>query len=238
MTIRDRYVDIVEGIAERAGVPSPARHYRISASATRRVCIQYALQYVVRHDTLHYRYDRYRSALCFALNQGAVQAANTGTLLHVDIGCGPGLFTWVVRDLLRQAQLAVELYGYDHSTEMVRLAEEIWDELDEPFHGSWHDAVDEMLATVAEGSNYDYSLMTFGHVLAQTHDQEDAIQSFAQIIADVVTVNCLVVAVDAHGAGPSFREGCDSLSQSLLAHDLTVDVIRRWGSCFVANVAR
>ena len=239
MTIRDKYVDIVEGIAARAGVLSAARHYRISTSASRRLCIQYALQYVVRHDKPHYRYDRYHSAFCFALHKSALKVEHLGPLLHVDVGCGPGLFTWVVRDMLRRAQSAVALYGYDHSTEMVRLAEEIWDEFGEAVNCSWHDNVDELLASaMAESSSYDYSLVTFGHVLAQTHDQEDAIQRFAQIIASMVTLNCLIIAVDAHRAAPSFRKGCESLAQALLAHGLTVDVIRGGRSCFFANVAR
>lgn len=145
----------------------------------------------------------------------------------------------MVRDLLKQRQLTVALHGYDHSAEMVRLAGEIWDELDEPVHCSWHCDVDNLLATaLAEGPSYDYSLVTFGHVLAQTHDQEDAIQRFAQIIADMVTVNCIIVAVDAHGSGTSFRGGCDSLRQALRAHDLAVEVIPGWRSCFFANVAR
>ena len=239
MTIRDKYVDIVEGIAQRARVRSLARKYRISSDATRRECIQYALRYVVRHTKRHYRYDRYRSALSLALQMSASQIENGELQLHIDIGCGPGLFTWVVQDRLRLDQISVGLYGYDHSREMVRLAEEIWDELGETVSSYWHSDADEMLATaLSEGTRHDHSLVTFGHVLAQTHDNEDAIQHFARIVADVATVNCLIIAVDAHRAGPSFRKGCENLCQALLALGTIVDVIGSFGSCFFANVAR
>ena len=205
MSIREKYVGVVEGIAKSAGVLSSARNYQISTRATRSECIQYALRHVVRHTKPHHRYDRYRVALSLALHMAVSRTDYRGPQLHIDVGCGPGLFTWVVRDSLRLQQFVVELYGYDHASEMVKLAAEIWTELGESVGSSWHDDADEMRSTAsARGIRYDHSLVTFGHVLAQTHDQERAIWSFGQIISHSVAVNCLVIAVDAYSASTKF----------------------------------
>ena len=240
MIVREKYVGVVESIAKRANVLWPAGNYRISVGASRRECIQYALRHVVRHTKPHYRYDKYRYALWLALDRSALQTQRSGpALLHVDLGCGPGLFTWVVRDWFSREPLAVDLYGYDHAKEMARLAAEIWTELGEGIRASWHDDADQMLSTALAGDfRRDHSLVTFGHVLAQTHDQDGAIQRFAQVISRLVEVNCLVVAVDAYSAFTRFRRGCDSLHRSLQAHGLRVDVLHRSGQRFLADVKR
>ena len=237
MSIREKYVGVVESIAIRANILSSASNYRISAGASRSECIRYALRHVVRHSKPHYRYDRYRVALSLALHMITSRTDYRGPQLHIDVGCGPGLFTWVVRDWLRHEQFVVDLYGYDHASEMVNLATEIWTELDESVGSSWHDDADEMLSST-RGISHDHSLVTFGHVLAQTHDQEHAIQRFGQIISHSVAVNCLVVAVDAYGASTKFRIGCDRLKRSLLDYGLRVEVLRGSGARFIANVTR
>lgn len=241
MTIREKYIDVVEKLAEKeptGGRPTRS-DYRISADAGRGECLHYTLEYVVRHTTPHYRYDRYRNALRQALRMNASRTGNRGPFRHVDLGCGPGLFTWVVRDVLRGKRSDVEFYGYDHSSEMIRLAGEIWNQLGESVSVSWHDNKDELLsAAVAGGGARRPCLVTFGHVLAQTHDQHEAIRRFARVIFRLSAASCLMIAVDAKRAVANFRKGCDRLMQPLLAHGVRVDVMHRCGRCLIAKFGR
>ena len=127
--IRDQYRDIIGSLAREHG--AAASGYEISRDATLAACIGYSRRFIVgrANDEPHYRYGRYMRVLSSALRRNPV---NTGTVVHVDIGCGPGLFTWVVRDYFRASpKIEVDLYGYDHSKEMVRLADYIWERLEE-----------------------------------------------------------------------------------------------------------
>ena len=178
MSIREKYVRIVEDIAERDGVFPAKKSYKIPAGATRLECIEYTLGYVVgvAGDREHYRYKKYYRVLSSALCMIAPQINHQGPQLHIDVGCGPGLFTWVVRDIFRHKQLDVGLYGYDHAREMVKLANDIWDELGESVDYACHYNARDMLSAVsARDNSCDYALVTFGHVLAQTHNKKFAI---------------------------------------------------------------
>lgn len=241
MTIREKYIDVVENIAERQRtiVRRSGLDHVISADATRRECIQYTLRHVVHETRSHYRYNRYRDALRQALRMNASRTPCDGPLRHVDLGCGPGLFTWVVRDVFRGVRSEVSFFGYDHSREMIRLAGEIWNQLDESVSVSWHDNKDELLsAALAGGGARRPCLVTFGHVLVQTHDQQAAIRRFARVIFRLSAASCLMIAVDAKRAVANFRKGCDRLMQPLLAHGVRVDVMHRCGPCLIAKVER
>ena len=162
-----------------------------------------------------------------------------GPLLHVDLGCGPGLFGWVVRDELRMERRALEMYGYDHSVEMVQLASDIWNELGDGIECSWHDDPDELLsAALASGPRYSSSLFTMGHVLAQTHDQTDAIERFADIISQFLSVEGLLIAVDAKSAVNSFRIGWDKLQAALVERNLEVKIKYSMEQRLIASLAR
>ena len=169
MLIRSKYITVVETIAQREGAGSqpPTRMYRVPATASRNQCIDYALRYVVRHSTPHYRYDLYRVALGMGLRKASSLMQDEGPLLHVDLGCGPGLFGWVVRDELRMERRVLEMYRYDHSVEMVQLASDIWTELGEGIQCSWHHDPDELLsAALASGSPLlEFSVHTLGMYL-------------------------------------------------------------------------
>ena len=245
MSIREKYVRVVEDIAERDGVLplEMKKSYKIPAGATRLECIEYTLGYVVgvAGDREHYRYKKYYRALNSALRMIASRTEYRVPQLHIDVGCGPGLFTWVVRDKFRCEQLDVDLYGYDHAKEMVKLATEIWTKLDESVgYACYYNAL-EMLSTVSASDNScDHALVTFGHVLVQTHDKKYVIRKFGRIISRSFAVNCLVVAVDAQKKPDKFRKGCDSLKHELLDQNLKVDVIHyeKDESCYIANVTK
>lgn len=224
--IRDKYVDAIEGIAQREKVkPLGFVAHKIGAEATRRQCLKYALRHVVRHRQQHYRYDLYRAALDRALYRAAVYKHSDRLLLHLDMGCGPGLFTWVVSDIPRLRDVNVERYGYDHCREMVRLASDVWSEVGDAGGCSWHHDIGDLLAAaLAGGPRYSGLLVTFGHVLAQTHASEDAINQFATVISHMTSEDSLVVAVDAKGASQDFRAGCESLIGAMEILHLMVDV--------------
>ena len=251
MSIRAKYVRIVKEIAECAGIsglPPSNTPCKISPKATRQVCIQYTRKFVVGmpgrdnpHEwhKPHYRYDRYHDALSLALDMIASRTEYRGPQLHIDMGCGPGLFTWVVRDIFRHEQIVVDLYGYDRANKMVEFATEIWTELDESVdYACYYNAHDMLSVVSAQDNNSDHALVTFGHVLAQNYDKKYAIRDFGHIIHNLVGVNCLVVAVDAKYASTKFRKGCDRLEHSLLDHDLKVDVIHNDKRRYIANVTR
>lgn len=239
MRIRKRYVQVVEAIAKREGVRNAHANFRLSAKATRQQCIRYALKYVVRHTTPHYRYDLYECSLRWALRASASQIDLQSPILHLDLGCGPGLFTWVVQDYFLGKSPTVRFFGYDHSSEMIRFAEEIWPEVCEGVPASWHHDPDDMLSNVLfDGPRHQCSLATFGHALAQTHNQEDTIGRFAQIISQFLQANCLVVAVDALNATKCFQLGCEGLEASLRQENLHIDVLQSNGRRFFANVRR
>lgn len=167
------------------------------------------------------------------------RTGHVGSIRHVDLGCGPGLFTWAVRDAFRDKRSEVEFYGYDHSSEMIRLAGEIWHQLGESVSVSWHDNKDELLSEALAGTPAGGpALVTFGHVLAQAHDQQEAMQHFAQIIFHLSAAGCLIIAVDAHGEPQRFRRGCDSLEKALSAGGMSIKVSGRGRSSFFATVKR
>ena len=224
--IRDRYTEIIGHLVREHG--SAVSGYEISKDATLAQCIGYARRFVVggARDEPHYRYDRYMRVLQSACRWQPIHA---GTVVHVDIGCGPGLFTWVVRDYFRaNLPVHVELYGYDHAICMVELATSIWDLLEENANYSCHHDLCELISdvkpVVADACRV---LITLGHVLVQTVDDNSAVDDFARIIAMCARIaNCLLVAVDAQtGDRPEdFRRAHDQLQAALEQRGLTCSI--------------
>ena len=236
--IRGRYTEIIGYLAKEHG--AAASGYEISKDANLVQCIGYARRFIVgrANDEPHYRYDRYMRVLNSALRRDPV---NTGTVVHVDIGCGPGLFTWVVRDYFRaRPQIEVDLYGYDHSKEMIRLADYIWDRLEEDVDYMCFHKTKDLLTQIPQIITAPFCmLITLGHVLVQTVDDDSALSNFARIIAKCAPMtNCLVVAVDAQtGNRPDqFRRACDKLEAALTRRGLTVGIPAMGRSDMVTSV--
>ena len=147
-------------------------------------------QRVSSQSKRHYRYDRYVGALRAC---GLSSRTTSQRITHIDIGCGPGLFSWVLLDWARENQInysGIDLYGYDHSQQMIKLARQVQDGLrgvvsDYPkLHYSYD--MDTFLADIAMryDSGKDY-VITLGHVLAGNQDTSD-INEYARIIEHVV----------------------------------------------------
>ena len=238
--IRDRYTEIIGHLVREHG--SAVSGYEISKDAPLAQCIGYARRFIVgrANDEPHYRYNRYMDLLKPALRQ---QSAIAGRMVHVDIGCGPGLFMWVVRDCFRpSSKIDVEYYGYDHAKDMARLAKIIWNRLEEgvrySFYHSIRDLESNMELATADRRNV---LVTLGHVLVQTVDNDSALDDFARIIAKCARMaNCLVIAVDARtGERPmDFRRALGKLKASLERRGLTISVPPVGASDAVTSVRR
>ena len=217
--IRERYVEIIHAISKNheRSYTSPA--YLIHPDATFAQCLGYTQDFVVgrEDDMQHYRYDIYREAL----QEASIDFKTGQTLVHVDVGCGPGLFTWVVRDYFRTDQrIDLELYGYDHSPKMTELANLIWNRLGENTHYSCHHRIEDLYSAAMQGGPASRGvLVTFGHVLIQTIDNEPAVSDFASIIETFARLGeCRILAVDARSGSSrreTFRRACENLTRAI-----------------------
>ena len=220
---RDRYREIIRALANKHGEEGSG--YHISKHATLSRCIKYTMDYIVKGDRVHYRYNKYNGALLHHLNRNPV---NTGTIIHVDIGCGPGLFTWVVLDHFRpRSSINVESYGYDYAPKMVKLARLIWKRFGEDERYSCHHNIEKLMTLLRNTKEMcPYILVTFGHVLIQTRGDYKAQADFALIIANLARLaKCRIIAVDAttRDRPANFRESCDGLKVAMEKRGLAVD---------------
>lgn len=225
--IRSRYADILRALAGDYSPDDEPVGYRIRAAATMAECKKYAVCYLVgREDSRpHYRYDRYRLILEYALKR-----CDCGeSVIHLDLGCGPGLFTWVVRNFfLQHSHIEIRYYGYDYAPSMVKLARIVWDCLDTQEKLSLYHSVDEIV-TVAQRLSVlaGFVIVTFGHVLFQTYDNPKAMDDFARAIAAFArSRTCIIAASDAHSGARSqyFKHACCKLISAMARYGLTVDM--------------
>ena len=151
---------------------------------------------------------------------------------------GPVCLPWVVHDCLPPADYpAIRYYGYDHSSEMVILANELWSKLATGTEASWHHKKKPILNAVSKHSPPPASaLVTFGHVLAQTSNQSDAISAFAKLICRTLHANSLIVAYDAQRAATDFAAGREALLHAVRTRGCEADIIRAGSNYFFADV--
>ena len=110
MLIQDRYVGVIDRMASRYGRESG--DHVIPMDSTLSSCIDYAARYLYEGDTVeHYRYMRYMSALEDLLRYCG-DHPKTSAVVHVDVGYGPGLFSWVVHDYFKRQEHGTEIELY------------------------------------------------------------------------------------------------------------------------------
>ena len=238
MLIRDHYISAIDRMASRFGRESG--DHVIPRDATLRRCVDYAARYLDEiDDDEHYRYNRYMLALTELLTHYG-DHRRTPRIVHVDVGCGPGVFSWVVHDYfsVKERGTEIELCAYDSSSEMVRLAGLIWHEFDTGVYLDATSDVGELISRIMQGGQPADVIVSFGHVLAQTSDQKDAIDSFADILSTVRLNSNLVVAVDAQSdpVVRAFRRSIDGLIRVLATRGLEVQWRRPRRGSFVAVV--
>ena len=180
----------------------------------------------------NYRYDRYTKYLTSTLHRFHHHFNRENKrIMHLDLGCGPGLFSWVVWDYAIKKYGKkpgdIELIGYDHAENMIRLAHLFRDRfrgrlLEYNFEGYYElDKIQNILES-KDLSGY-VCIITFGYVLVQTEGDREAMQNFVDIIRLLFPVNsCILMAVDAFkglfkGEDPrqKFGNACEELWDSL-----------------------
>lgn len=231
-SIKSQYVGAIQELSHRYG--SSSVNYRIPQSVTLEQCIGYAQKHIVQvtEENQYYRYGRYSSALTDMLRQ-VPDFGSARRIVHIDIGCGPGLFSWVVHDhFLNHNPGQVSLHGYDRAPEMVKLGELLWGEMVTRVPIVLESDLRKFLVHIADISGRQHSdvIVSFGHVLVQTVDDmerdpnaSEAFVDFSKIVAACSNRNsrCVVVAVDAHSSTDSadrqeqFDRACKRLKKEL-----------------------
>ena len=126
------------------------------------------------------------------------------TAMHLDLGAGPGLFTWALWDLIHDEiaedrRLSLDLFGYDHAPQMATLAKRIWDRFDLLTPYRCFNSEEEVYANIWPQGPRTNVLITVGHSLIQVYEH-DGLAVFAGLCEAVASLdrNTRLVAVDAH----------------------------------------
>ena len=207
----------------------------VPANASRRQVIQHAEYFLGegRDERPHYRYRRYLDLLKNFNTSASREAV-------VDMGCGAGVFSWVFldwavlngQDYTGQDYTDVDLYAFDHSPEMLWLAQEVRNrQLPQfPDYPSLRcsERVTDLCNQLTENhqSGTDYTI-TLGHVLVQAHTPS-AIESFTRIVVHVLSLleighNCALIAADARRQTAEFAIGWNALLASLREANVEVE---------------
>ena len=221
MSIIDSYVSTFNAIAQR--YRDEYSNAQIGPRDSLQKIIGYTRQYVVEHTTPHFRYKYYHDALSFAFMQLGFDPADR-RVVHLDIGCGPGVFSWVVYDYMASQETRdsdqVRYYGYDYAAAMIQLAHLFLERfpVQYDFHG-FSDLVEISTALADQKfSNCDV-VVTFGYALLQVRDNPTALSDFAGLIASVFpSYSCIVVAADARNdpaTRAAFADQCGALGNAL-----------------------
>lgn len=185
--------------------------YVIPETASLEEVLEYTHSYVTNSlfpENPYYRYNRYREVVDKALDEvdSTIRFNPLGSpgnkIICLDLGCGPGLFSWVVHDYLatkRWRRQNAEYIGYDHAENMIKLARLFRKYLSvETYTFDGYSEIDKMLKEMRERDFSDHNcIVTLGHVLIQANNRE-ALENFARAIKGLHPWNsCILVAVDA-----------------------------------------
>ena len=188
------------GVSSLANAPD----FSISTSTSYKQVLEYSDWYVAGTGDKcpPYRYNRYLETL----NQLPV---GDGRQVHVDMGCGAGLFSWAYLDWATAKGIKykhIRLFGLDHNPASLRLAKQIRKRLssaisDYPklrYYRQSESLIRNLEKLHLGDSDY---VITFGHVLEQAHGSEE-IQQFSVVIRSVLDLvepgcRCTLVVVDA-----------------------------------------
>ncbi len=207
----------------------PSHSVRADASFTE--VVQHTDWWLRRNDRIpYYRYNRYRTTL------GRPQPTTDRypRLAHVDVGCGAGLWSWVLLDWAADYNLSydrIDLYGVDHSPFMITLAYFMRDGLAATVanYPELHYEINVQMLLQALIENHqeptDY-MITFGHVLVQALAEStapDAISAMLNFTSMIVHIlrsqdrqsNCVLVAIDARGRTEEFSWAWRALLSNL-----------------------
>ena len=218
--IKSKYVAVIDAIAAEHG--SDDCYYAVEKNATLAECIGYAQKYYVEGEEKHHRYNRCRKLLETAMSCIPPNTGSRQTLLHIDIGAGPGLYTWVLRDYIRKKHptINLKLYGYDRAPEMAKLANVIWKQFDEnSSYSCFHDRNKLYAAAMSGSSRSVYVVLTLSYVLIQT-DGDGSLNELASLCEKFsVNSNVCLIAIDAYSRDrPNLFENAWNKLVSLLSN--------------------
>ena len=234
MRLKDHYQRILGDIAREHDIEVRQRPgYLVRRDSGRVHVVHHTVWYVGgRADTRqHYRYRRYLEVLSSV-------ALVEERIAHVDLGCGAGLFSWVLLDWATERGIEdhhVDLYGMDHNSAMIELANEVREQFlrhrpDYP-ELRYEEEADDLCATLTENHRESAKyIVTLGHVLVQARTR-DAIQNFTQVIAHVVRLvgpaeNCTLIAIDADGGRDALATGWAALLNCLDREGIQSEEVR------------
>ena len=201
--------------------------YELSPSAEMTEVLQYTDWFVAGtgDSREHYRYRRYFETMQHLPLSQRRQ-------VHVDVGCGVGLFSWVFLDWATGKMLdfkRLRLFGLDQNRTSLDLASRLREKLSLVvpsypklrYYEKAETLSRNLIKRHLKGSDY---VITFGHVLAQSHSSEE-IRQFTGVIRSALEVmeegcRCTLVAVDARGATWAFGQGWNQLLSSLNQSDI------------------
>ena len=226
MCVRDYYQGIIRKIMSDYDVKPRPTSPIVPANATFDWVLQHTDDYIGKGNDdkpgyrSHYRYRRYQEII-------QLTKVPEGTIIHIDIGCGAGLFSWVLLDWAASNSIGydrVDLYGFDHCQAMLKLAGMVRDELAQNVRGypdlDYFNDTDTLLDQLTDDQygETDY-MVTFGHVLVQAHTP-DAIENFTKIVVRIRDLmdersTCSLIAVDVENAPSVFADAWNTLLQSL-----------------------
>ncbi len=235
--IKSKYVAVIDAIAEEHG--SDDCHYVVPKDATFAQCIGYAQRYYIEGDEEHHRYNRCRNLLKTAMSHILPNTGSRQTLLHMDIGAGPGLYSWVLRDYARRnyPMINLKLYGYDRARKMAKLANMIWDRLNENIaYSCYYDKNELYSAAMSDFPRSVCVVLTLGYVLIQTN-KDGSLKELASLCKKLsVNSNVCLVAIDAYSGNRPvlFEEAWNKLV--LLLSNLRVSIKHTDSSQKVARI--
>jgi len=218
MLIRDYYEQAFNVIKSEYGEQPSS--YVVPANISLEQAIGYTRRYIVEgvYETRHYRYGRYRHALDKVLKEELRFKPANRRIVNLDLGCGPGLFSWVVRDYMLKGYDSndgdISLIGYDYAKNMIRLADLFRKHLPMEINFTGYSKIGKIKKVLSREDFSDCDvIVTFGHMLVQTKSEHDVASDFCNIICSLFPANCCVlVAVDAitrawafHGAWKNLR---------------------------------
>lgn len=176
--LREQYLEICNDLICIFGFESVG--HVLSEDASLEECVGYMQEYVVAKGD-HFRFDRYLEMLAHCSeHHGSLSASRKQkrTVVHVDVGTGPGIFHWVMHDCVQQQfrpknRPKLLQFGYDQCPNMLKLAKRIWKEFDLEDKPNYVSDAKQLVKAVRDVSTHAHLIVTFGHVLIQADEQED-----------------------------------------------------------------
>lgn len=184
------------------------------------ISLQGAIEYTSRYDQ-PYRYKRYHEALAEVLQEKLLFSPASRRIVNLDLGCGAGLFSWVVRDYMLEKygknDSDIRLIGYDRAKNMIRLATLFRKHLPMRINFTGYSKIGKVKKVLSREDFSDCDvIVTFGHVLVQTKGKHNAVSHFCNIIYSLFPANCCVlVAVDAITRAWAFDDAWKDLRVAL-----------------------